>query len=884
MMPRKITLLLNAVLPFCALLAQMPMHAKDFTSRNTTEKYSAPGFTQQPTSQIACPGSSVQFKVTYSDATVLSYQWQKNGNMLFNGGNISGANTSVLTIDPIDENDNAAYTCVVTHTTGIATSEEAWLNNRIESVSGATTCLNTAASVSVVVDGNPAAYQWYRANGNNNSGGSAIANATQATYTPNTDTEGTTYYYVIVNSNGQTCTAVTSSAVAFTVIGSVSAGEVSDNTAVCPGTEGTVSISGYNGVAIQWQQSPNGLYEWSDVTEGTGGTTDTYITPATTQIMYYRAVVNGAFCGTATSDVVSVTPTYTSVWTGALNGNWHIAENWACGVVPTTINDVVIPSGTIYKPVVAEGQADAKSIIVQNGTSITVETGATLHLINTILIEDGGKMTVNNNGALVQDNNTSNNGEVTILRDSNPLFRLDYTLWSSPVSGQKFQDFSPATSSNRYYEYKYANGTNGWVEGYWAVDPLSSFSAGKGYLIRMPNEDATAGYNAGTTPITYNGAFKGTPLNGTIQVPLSTQNNRFTAVGNPYASPINLEAFFDANTSKLENGTGIYLWRKKNNAQISSYVTVTLAAFTANAGTVTATGEEPEDAYTYGGQDQAGYFAGNYSNWTLSQGQGFIVKTAQNAPSTLLTFTNDMRRPAPQSGGQAFFRQAQSTASRLWLNLTNTTGGFSQAAVAYMDNTTTGLDYGYDGKSIADASTIAVYTVAANSNLSIQARPGFTVNDTVQLGYNAVTAGTYTLNLDRTDGIFAQGQKIYLKDNLQGITRELSENAYSFTTDAGVFNNRFEVVYTTAEALSTDTNSFNANAVMIYNDGNGLNIASDTAEISGVTIYDISGRQLYSNNSINDIKTVVTGLTVKQQVVIVEVNTIKGKATKKVLL
>ncbi|WP_116789978.1 immunoglobulin domain-containing protein [Flavobacterium psychrotrophum] len=883
MRARKITLL-QCLLPLCTLFLQVPAQANTLSSKKSTEKHIEAGFTQQPTSQTACNGSSVQFKVTYSDATVLSYQWQKNGNALLNDGNISGANTSILTINPTGENDNAAYTCVVTHSTGIATSEEAWLNNRIESVSGATTCLNTTASVSVVAEGNAPGYQWYRANGNSNNGGSIIQGANLATYTPDTDSEGTTYYYVVVTSNGEACTAVTSSTVAFTVIGSVSAGQVSENTAVCPGTEGTVSISGYNGVAIQWQQSANGLYDWSDVTEGTGGTTDTYTTPGLNQIMYYRAVVNGAFCGTDTSGIVSVTPTYTYVWTGAVNGNWHVAENWSCGVVPTTINDVIIPSATIYKPVVAEGQADAKSIIVQSGTSVTVETGATLHLVNIILVEEGGKMTVNNNAALVQDNNTANNGEVTVLRDSNPLFRLDYTLWSSPVSGQKLQDFSPATASNRYYEYKYANGTNGWVEGYWAVDPTSNFNAGKGYLIRMPNGDATTGYNEGTSAITYNGTFKGTPLNGTIEVPLSTQNNRFTAVGNPYASPINLEAFFGANNGKLENGTGIYLWRKKNNAEISSYVTVTLAAFTANAGTVTATGDEPEDAYAYGGQDQAGYFAGNYSNWTLSQGQGFIVKTAENAPSTLLTFTNDMRRPAPQSGGQAFFRQAQSTASRLWVNLTNTTGGFSQAAVAYMDNTTTGIDYGYDGKSIADASSIAVYTVAANNNLSIQARPGFTLNDTVQLGYNAVTAGTYTLKLDRRDGVFAQGQKIYLKDNIQGITRELSENAYSFTTDAGVFNNRFEVLYTTTEALSIDANNFSANEVIIYNDSNGINIVSDTAEISQITVYDISGRQLYTNGSINDIKTVIAGLTVKQQVVIVEVNTIKGKATKKVLL
>ena len=879
-MPRKITLL-QCLLPLCAVFLQVPAHALS-TKKNTTEAYIAAGFTQQPVSQTACAGSSVQFSVAYSDVATLTYQWQKNGSLLSNGGNISGANTATLTINPVSENDNASYTCIVTSNSGTATSDAAWLNSRIESVSGATTCLNTAASVSVIAQGNTPSYQWYTANGNSNQNGTLIAGATGAAYAPATSTEGTTYYYVVVTS-GTACTAVTSSAVAFTIIGNVSAGEVSENTTICAGENGTVSISGYNGVAIQWQQSENGQDNWIDVTEGTGATSAVYTTSLLSHTVYFRAVVDGAFCGYDVSDVVSVTPTTAYTWTGATDNDWHKATNWSCNIVPTVDNDVTIPSGTVNKPVVLAGQADAKSLIVQGNATITVRTGATLHLINTIFVEEGGKFAIDNNAALVQDNNTANNGKITVTRMSNPLYRLDYTMWSSPVDGQQLQSFSPGTVNNRFFEYKYDISAGQGLEGYYPVDANSNFSAAKGYLIRMPNASTATGYNEGTGTLAHEGTFTGTPFNGNVNISLSSQNYRYTAVGNPYASPISIQDFFEVNAGKIENGTGIYLWRKKNNANVSSYVIVTLAGFTANSGTPRGGSNDPD--YVYGGQDQAGYFSGDSSTWTLSQGQGFIVKAAAaNAPSTQLTFTNAMRRAVPQSGGQSFFRQAPSTASRLWLNLTNTANGFSQAAVAYMDNTTTGLDYGYDGKSMTDAASIALYSLVAENKLSIQARPAFNAADIVPMGYNATTAGTYTIAIDRTEGVFAQDQKIYLKDNAQGITRELTENAYSFTTEAGTFNDRFEVVYTTTEALNTDAKAFTANNVMVYKDGNSINIASDTAEISGVAVYDISGRQLYSNNSINDIKTVVSGLTVQQQVVIVEISTVKGKATKKILM
>jgi len=522
--------------------------------------------------------------------------------------------------------------------------------------------------------------------------------------------------------------------------------------------------------------------------------------------------------------------------------------------------------------------APTGSINISSGKTITVANGVTN---NSTLAEEGFK--IENNGALVQTNTAANSGAIKVIKNSNPLYRLDYTLWSSPVSGalNTLGAFSPNTTTGRFYEYKYAhdaaanNGAGGNIEQYFIVPPTTAFEAAKGYLIRMPNGNSAPGYNAGTAAITFEGKFIGEPHNGTVNIPASIQGNRYTAVGNPYPSPINVVDFFTANSNVIDTASGIYFWRKRNGAA-ASYSTLTLAAATSPVVyTPNPSGGQPAD--------QAGYFSGPSSEWIISQGQGFIVKTKAAPTGTNITFTNSMRKAAPASGNQAFFRtSAQSQPSRLWINLTNSNNGFSQAAVAYLENATTGIDYGYDGRQLADNNNVLLYTLSENINLAVQARPEFNAADVVQMGFTVANAGEYTLAMDHTDGVFSNGQTVYLKDSVTGLTYNLSDGAYTFTTTEGTFNQRFEVVFTT-QALGTDAPLLNANSVIVYKQGNTLNINSASAEITAVTVYDIRGRKLYANTNINSISTTINDLQAAHEVIVVEINTVKGTINKKVV-
>lgn len=839
----------------------------------------APEIATQPVSQAVCPGGSVQFSVTVTaTGTELTYQWEKNGVAITPTAS-NGANTATLTINPVTAADAAVYRCLVTNPSGAAFSNPAYLNTVILSATGATTCQGTAAFVEVGAQGINPHYQWYSNTTNSNTGGSPVAGANARTYSPSVTTAGTTYYYAEVYPTGYECALVKSSAVAF-VVGYSNAGTITGTQTVCAGNTATVSLSGSSG-AIQWQQSTDGT-TWSNVTTGTGANTASYTTALLVATTRYRAILTSGSC-TSTSGIVTVTVNDTNVWTGANDIYWNNSANWACGTVPTQYTIVSIPSAPVNQPTVIGLTGHARSITIASGASLIIDTAGSLQVVNEVNVTTGGSFTVKNNGSLIQDNAVGNTGNITSIKDSNLLYRLDYTMWSSPVSGQQLLSFSPLTNTTRFYEYKYAydSSINANAEQYFIVNPATTnFETAKGYLIRMPNGNATPGYNAGTTAIRHVGTFTGVPNNGTITYPLSTQGQRYTAIGNPYPSPIGVADFFAANTSVLENDAAIYLWRKKNDYQVSSYAILTLVGLVANTATPFGGGSAPAN-YTSGGQDQAVYYQGSNTNWRIAQGQGFMVRTATNLTNPVVTFNNLMRKEAPASGNQGFFRTGQSAMSRFWLNIAGANNAFSQTAIAYVEGATTGIDYGYDGAAINSGGLVSFYSIAAERNLGIQARPEFTASDVVAMGYSASAAGTYTVNIDHKDGIFENGQEIFLKDNVAGTTTPLT-SAYTFTTEAGTFDNRFEIVYA-IQALGTNNPQLTANSVVVYKEGTAININSGTAQINGVRVLDIHGRELYTKTGINATETAVTGLQVQQQVLIVEVDTVKGKVSKKIV-
>lgn len=82
-------------------------------------------FTAQPGGRVANQGSAVSFTAAASGNNGFTFQWQKNGSPLSNGGNVSGATTDTLTLTNIQEVDQAAYTVVASSPGGTSVTSRA---------------------------------------------------------------------------------------------------------------------------------------------------------------------------------------------------------------------------------------------------------------------------------------------------------------------------------------------------------------------------------------------------------------------------------------------------------------------------------------------------------------------------------------------------------------------------------------------------------------------------------------------------------------------------------------------------------------------------------------------------------------------------------------
>ncbi len=551
-----------------------------------------------------------------------------------------------------------------------------------------------------------------------------------------------------------------------------------------------------------------------------------------------------------------------------------------CGTIATTWNganwDNGNPVSYEYSAVIAgnynsaiHGTITACSLTVNSG-NVEIAEGDNFTIQGAVTVDnDNATFTINHNANLIQVNDVDNVGTIIVIKESAPMYRLDYALWASPVAGQKLKSFSPQTLDNRFYAY------NPLTDAYSAVQApaTTNFAEGKSYLIRVDNTHPDY-LSEATAPTRWTGTFTGVPNNGNVNVAVvpssaPTQEDAngvkgFNAIGNPYPSSINIAAFFEANQNNLANNTPIFFWRKKNEAGTSSYASLTLAGYNANSGNPFGDSsdgafDDPNDSY----------------NWVINPGQGFIVR----ATNTTVAFNNGMRTAV--NNGQ-MFRSAMdaSDKSRLWLNITNSEGLFGQTTIAYTPNTTLGLDYGWDGSAMTDGS-IAIYSLAGESKLGIQARAAFDPADEVPVEYKVTAAGSYNISLDHFDGVFTQGQNIYLRDNVLGVTHNL-ETPYDFTTESGVTAGRFDVVY--AEALNTDIPAFDSNSIIVYKQGNAINISTGNVDMKSVSVYDIRGRLLYASDNINAAETSITTLQVQEQMLIVQVTTVEGvKASKKIV-
>jgi M6 family metalloprotease-like protein len=91
---------------------------------------------------------------------------------------------------------------------------------------------------------------------------------------------------------------------------------------------------------------------------------------------YYIAFEGYAACGYGVClDDIEVWKSLCAVntWQGTVSANWFNPANWSCGGVPTTTNNIEIPTGTSYSPKISTAGAACQNITIDAGANLEMD-------------------------------------------------------------------------------------------------------------------------------------------------------------------------------------------------------------------------------------------------------------------------------------------------------------------------------------------------------------------------------------------------------------------------------------------------------------------------------------------------------------------------------
>ena len=355
--------------------------------------------------------------------------------------------------------------------------------------------------------------------------------------------------------------------------------------------------------------------------------------------------------------------TYTSliIWAGATSSDWNTGSNWSGGVVPTSANDVRIPSGTPFSPVLNSGaDGTTKDLTIEAGATLTFDGSNLLDLnISGSMLNSG---TFNHTSGDVRVSaNWSNAGTYTATSHATTVVHMD------AVSGTvQIQTGGSAFCSLDINSDAVGDGT----AVFQTVDPIvtnCNFSLKDGTLqIMDPAHTITVNNTSGTTVFDVQTGGTFVHGNGTVYI----QSNGLGVFVRSLGSPL-----YNLTTSGTVAVTLDDVMTIENNLTLgaptsTTSLTLTLrgdlantAAFTAGTSTVTLNGSATQTVSSTGGI--------SFNNLTVNNSSGLLPQVIYNNPVTVtgtLTLTDGII--------------ATSSSSALHLNNGTLSGG---SANSYVD-------------------------------------------------------------------------------------------------------------------------------------------------------------------------------------------------------
>lgn len=571
-------------------------------------------------------------------------------------------------------------------------------------------------------------------------------------------------------------------------------------------------------------------------------------------------------------DDIEITGTQYAIWR---NGAW------VNGIQPTLSIKTLIDDSYNTS---TEGSFSCKTLNINTPYILTVDNNTYIEVENDVIVN--GQIIVETQGSFVQNNNNGtiiNNGLMSVNKETALMNQwYEYTYWSSPVSGETIGSGLLKSNTNRRFKFIAQNfidakaevGNNNakdagqddidddgndwaWVSGTTIMTP------GVGYA--STSNQSIFNNTPGTSKrIAY--TFEGTFNNGIYSLPIyrndtELKDNNWNFIGNPYPSAIDADLFLAANsnistdiTSTKSLSGAIYLWSQN-----------TPPSGTTNGNEQLNFSNDDYAIINFLGQIAGG--DGIKPSRYIPSGQGFFVSMDNAASATSLSdnvyssnviFNNSMRVKGPTENSQFFKssnvkeKSTNTEINKLWLNLSSDNGVYNQILVGYINGATNNDDGAAYDATKYPTSGAALYSTITGSNqkYAIQSKAVNNMNkdEVISLGFSTtINAATlYKLSIDDIEGDFLTDNAIYLKDNLLNKTHNLSDSDYTFTSETGEFNNRFEIVFNTntLSINTTTTNQTDLSIVEFQNNQVQFSVFNNL-NIESVSIFNLLGKQLY---------------------------------------
>ena len=579
--------------------------------------------------------------------------------------------------------------------------------------------------------------------------------------------------------------------------------------------------------------------------QATGNVTSYNVSGLDANTKYYyvvRAITST--CESVNSNEIEVTTTNTIIW----NNNV-----WTNTTGPNTALDAIIRT-----PYYVKANADefaVHNLTIENTGLLKIKTGHGITVSGDIITPDN-KIIIESDASLTQTkiaNGNSNNK--AIAKRNVKMKTLDYTYWSSPLQDQVLLNttnvnaanssggFSAGTPNNRTYEYNE-------VTDNFKATTNATFVPAKGYAIRGKS-------TYGTVLAVDSLTFSGNLHNGDYSIQIQKSKNTtgtggviyehgYNLIGNPYPSNINFINFYNLDQGNGNKNSDViygkaWFWTNfsASGTQAGSsyagnnYATITLAGGTSPTSVDSAEGNPMPNEF-------------------IKVAQGFIVQMKGTPPTGttpnlgIVKFDNSIRTNNNTGHFYNNNKNADEGINRYWVKIVSPYNIANTILIAHMDGATNNYDPDYDAELLAVGDD-SFYSKVNAQKLQIQARNNPLNNeDVIVLGTKHAMSGLYKISLGNREGVFAENQKIYLRDKLTETYTDLTIQDYSFNANQGIDDNRFEIVYKNKEVLGTE--GIGKSDFLVYRDGNNFVVKSSN-NLGKVELYDVTGKLVQSRYS-----------------------------------